>query len=76
LASEPQGQSQTVAGVTVVMAPGAQEGPWGPGKGPQGAPRSPRKGPGKEAAQKRAVKAKEGAVCVLKKEEKNNNESK
>jgi hypothetical protein len=33
----------------------------------QGAPRSPRKGPGKEAAHKRAVKEKEGAVWVLEK---------
>jgi hypothetical protein len=36
----------------------------GPGKGP---PRSPKKGSGKEVAQKRAVKAKEDAVCILKK---------
>jgi hypothetical protein len=36
-------------------------------KGPQGAQRSPKKGPGKEVAQKRAVKAKEGAVCILEK---------
>jgi hypothetical protein len=33
-----------------------QGGPWGARKG---APRSPRKAPGKEAAHKRAVKAKE-----------------
>jgi hypothetical protein len=42
----------------------------GAGKGPQGAPRGPRKGPRKEWAQKRAVKAKEGAVCVIEKERK------
>jgi hypothetical protein len=39
----------------------------GCGKGPKGAPRSPKKGFGKEAAQKRAMKTKEGAVCVLEK---------
>jgi hypothetical protein len=51
-----QGRSQTVTGVTVVTGPRAQGGLWG---AQEGAPRSPKKGPGKEAAQKRAVKAKE-----------------
>jgi hypothetical protein len=42
-------------------------GPGGPGKGPQGSPRGPRKCPRKKGAQERAVKAKEGAVCVIEK---------
>jgi hypothetical protein len=39
-------------------------GPWGARKG---SPGSPKKGPGKEVAQKRGVKTKEGEVCVLEK---------
>jgi hypothetical protein len=50
-----------------VMGPGPMGARGGPGKGTQGAPNSPKKSPGKEAAQKRAVKAKKGQVCVLKK---------
>jgi hypothetical protein len=56
-----QGLSQTVTRVTVVT--GSRRAPGEPGNGPNGAPRGLRKG----AAQERAVKAKVGAVCVLKK---------
>jgi hypothetical protein len=62
-----QDLSQTVTGVTDVTEPRTQGGLWGPGKGPQGAQRSLKKGPRKQAALKRAVKAKEGVVCVLEK---------
>jgi hypothetical protein len=65
-----------VTGVTVVSGPGDLGGPGVAQKDPQGAPRAPRKGPGKEAAQERAVKAMEGAVCVLEKGEKKIKESK
>jgi hypothetical protein len=53
-----------------MMGPRPRGAGGGTGKGPQGASKSPKKSPGKEAAQKRAVKAKEGVVCVLKKRRK------
>jgi hypothetical protein len=62
-----QGQNLTVTGVAVVTGPGPRGAHSRPKKGPQGAPKSPKKSPGKEAAQKRAVKAKEGVVCFLEK---------
>jgi hypothetical protein len=64
-----------VTGVTVVTGPGSRGAQGGSGKDPRGAPKSPKKSPGKEAAQKRVVKAKESAVCLLEKGRREENES-